>query len=95
MRYPIRDSDEATLFQQKKTLPCGDSTDQRQINMMISAKDWDNHKPFLDRAPNSQFVRPFGGSVRGFRQRAANWGSVVVHRFSASEGTLISTSPAI
>ena len=36
-----------------------------------------------------------GGSARGFRQRAANWGSVVVCWFSASEGTLISASPAI
>ena len=39
--------------------------------------------------------RPFGSSVRGFRQRAANWWSVLVHRFSASEGTLVSASPAI
>ena len=38
----------------------------------------------LDRAPSHQFAHPFGGSVRGYRQRAANWGSVVVRRFSAS-----------
>ena len=51
--------------------------------------------PFLDRPPSSQIARPFGGLVRGFRQRPANWGSVLVHRFSTSEGTLISASPAI
>ena len=33
-----------------------------------------------------QFARPFGGSVCGFRQRLANWGSVLVRRFAASEG---------
>ena len=38
--------------------------------------------------------RPFGGSVRSVRQRAANWGSAgLVRHFSTSEGTLI--SPAI
>ena len=34
-------------------------------------------------------------SERPIRQRPANWGSVLVRRFSASDGTLISASPAI
>ena len=50
---------------------------------------------FLDMAASRQFARPFGGSVRGFRQRPANWGSVLVPRFAASEGTVISAPPAI
>ena len=53
------------------------------------------HKPFLDRAARHQFGCSFGGSVRVFRQRMANWGSALVRRFSASEGTIISASSAI
>ena len=48
-----------------------------------------------DRAPSRQFAPSFGGSVCLFRQRAANWVSVLVRRFSTSEGTLISTLTAI
>ena len=38
--------------------------------------------------------RFFCGSVHGFRQRAANWGSVLGCQFAAWEGTLISASVA-
>ena len=40
-------------------------------------------------------ICPFGSSVRGFRQRAAYWGSVLVRQFAASECTLISALTAL
>ena len=79
--------------------PCVDPEPAGEIIYLIWHHDPSEgagkHEPFLERAPSRQFAHPFGGSVHGFRQRPANWGSVLVRRFSTSEGTLTSTSPAI
>ena len=45
-------------------------------------------KPFFDMAASHQFARPFGGSVRCFRQRVTCSGSVLVRRFVGSEGNV-------
>ena len=71
------------------------STIQLIIHPSQTKSRGERQKPFSHWAASRQFGRPFCGLVRGFRQKAINWVSVLVRQFDASEGTLFSTSIAM